>query len=102
MLSTEIKKKYEQAMLEGIRRGRLEGKREGKLEGKREGKQEGFLQGRIFTKQENLILLVKKKYGITRSEGALIKGVKDMRKLDRAFEQLLVSDTKENILEKLK
>ena len=63
------------------------------LEGKREGK--------IEDKQETLIRLIDRKYGIADEERTLIMSIHDPDLLDAALDEIVMSDDKALVLAKL-
>ncbi len=65
------------------------------------GKKEGEQIGRLEDKQEVLIRLLKRKFGLTADERDRIQSTKDLEKLDSALDVILSANTKEEVLTKL-
>ena len=65
------------------------------------GKEEGERIGRLEEKQEVLIRLLNRKFGLTADERDRIQSTKDLDKLDSALDVILSAATKEEVLEKL-
>jgi hypothetical protein len=65
------------------------------------GKKEGEQIGRLEDKQEVLIRLLKRKFGLTADEHDSIQSTKDLDKLDSALDIILSANTKEEVLKKL-
>ena len=59
-------------------------------------------RGKIIEKQDILIRLLKKKYGLSRDEVTLIKSIEDIKKLDTALDEILFSESKSEVLVLLK
>ncbi|OHD20510.1 MAG: hypothetical protein A2Y34_17940 [Spirochaetes bacterium GWC1_27_15] len=74
---------------------------EAKKEGIKEGIEKGKEKGELLDKQNVLIKLITKKFGITDNEKELIKKTTDLEKLDIALEDILFIDNKDEILSKL-
>jgi predicted transposase YdaD len=62
----------------------------------------GREEGRVTDKQDVLIRLLTRKFGITDAERQLIEATDDTAALDAALDELVVADTKEAVLEKLR
>ena len=78
------------------------GREEGREEGRQEGREEGREQGRVADKQDVLIRLLSRKFGVSNAERESIRGVEDPDRLDAALDEFVVAETKEAVLEKLK
>jgi hypothetical protein len=66
------------------------------------GREEGRQEGRVTDKQDVLIRLLTRKFGLTDAERQRIRGVEDTAALDAALDELVVAETKEAVLEKLR
>jgi hypothetical protein len=66
------------------------------------GREEGRQEGRITDKQDVLIRQLTRKFGLADAERQRIRGVEDTAALDAALDELVVADTKEAVLEKLR
>ena len=66
------------------------------------GKEEGERIGRLEEKQEVLIRLLNRKFGLTADERDRIQSTKDLDKLDSALDVILSAATKEEVLAKLR
>ncbi|MGM0675574.1 MAG: hypothetical protein ACQETQ_12845 [Spirochaetota bacterium] len=64
-------------------------------------KTKGREEGRVTEKQDVLIRLLSRKFGLTDAERQRIRGVEDTERLDAALDELVVAETKEAVLEKL-
>ncbi len=64
---------------------------------------EEFIQeGKIQDKQEVLIKLVSKKFGLTENEKTYISSVSDPDALERGLDKILFADSKEQVLSAIK
>lgn len=61
----------------------------GKIEGIAAGKAEGKAEGILLEKQETLIRLLERKFGITDAERAQVSGCRDTDKLTAALDEIL-------------
>ena len=96
----------EQLIAKGKNEGKLEGKREGKLEGKLEGKREGKLEGKLegqtLAKQQVLLRLLEKKFGLVDDpEKRKIRNCRDRDRLDQAIDLVLDADSIDRVLDSL-
>ncbi|MFP4492017.1 MAG: Rpn family recombination-promoting nuclease/putative transposase [Spirochaetaceae bacterium] len=71
---------------------------QGREEGIEKGIEKGRKEGTLLEKQDVLIRLVSRKFGITETEEELIKSVKNTKLLDKAIDELLFAQTKEELL----
>jgi flagellar biosynthesis/type III secretory pathway protein FliH len=71
-----------------------------KLETK--GREEGREEGRVAGKQDVLMRLLSRKFDVSDAERETIRGMEDPDRLDAALDELVVAETKEAVLEKLK
>ena len=71
-------------------------------EAEKKGIEKGKEEGELLDKQNVLIKLITKKFGITDNEKELIKKTTDLEKLDIALEDILFIDNKDEILGKLR
>ena len=62
----------------------------------------GREEGRVTDKQDVLIRLLSRKFGVSEAERESIRGVEDPDRLDAALDEFAVAETKEAVLEKLK
>jgi hypothetical protein len=62
----------------------------------------GREEGRVTEKQDVLIRLLTRKFGLTDAERQLIEATDDTAALDAALDELVVAETKEAVLEKLR
>ena len=70
-------------------------------QGIEKGKKEGERIGRLEDKQEVLIRLLNRKFGLTEGEHDRIESIADPEKLDTALDVILSATTKEEVLAKL-
>ena len=66
------------------------------------GREEGRQEGRVIEKQDVLIRLLSRKFGLTDAERQLIQATDDTAALDAALDELVVAERKEAVLEKLR
>ncbi len=64
-------------------------------------KTKGREEGRVADKQDVLIRLLSRKFGLTDAERQRIRGVEDTERLDAALDELVVAETKKAVLEQL-
>ena len=64
-------------------------------------RKEGIKEGKIQEKQEVLIRLLERKYSLTEQDRQHISSITDPDKLDRALDEIVVSETKEQVLKLL-
>jgi hypothetical protein len=64
-------------------------------------KREGIKEGKIQEKQQVLIRQLTKKYSLTLQDKQHISSITDPDKLDRALDEIVVAETKEQILKLL-
>jgi hypothetical protein len=62
----------------------------------------GREEGRVTEKQAVLIRQLSRKFGITDPERQLIEATDDTAALDAALDELVMAETKESVLEKLR
>ena len=62
----------------------------------------GREEGRVIEKQDVLVRQLSRKFGVSDAERESIRGVEDPNRLDAALDELVVAETKEAVLEKLK
>ena len=86
----------------GREEGREEGKEEGREEGKEEGREEGREEGALLNKQNILLRLLSQKFGLTNKESELISKQEDPQFLDKALDEVLFAESKEEVLKHLK
>ena len=77
------------------------GREEGHKVGLEEGLEEGIGKGRIEKSQSYLILLLNKKFGLTKEEEQSILNCDEEVKLDKALLEILTSETKAQVLDLL-
>ena len=63
--------------------------------------EEGELKGKIEEKQQVLVRLLKRKFGLSREETEQIMAVVDPYVLDRALDEIITAERKEEVLELL-
>ena len=80
---------------------KIKGKREGRREGRQEGRQEGMSLGQLREKQDVLIRLLDRKFGIGEAERELIRAVEEPARLDAALDEILFAESKDAVLGKL-
>ena len=71
-------------------------------EGKERGIKEGIQQGKIQEKQEVLIKLLSKKFGLADEEKKYIMSVSDSDALERGLDEIVFADSKEQVLSAVK
>ena len=69
--------------------------------GKEEGMQEGLQQGEILDKQKVLRRLIDKKFGLTEKESQIISNQPNPELLDKALDEVLFANSKEEVLKHL-
>ena len=62
----------------------------------------GREEGRLTDKQDVLIRQLSRKFDVSDAERESIRGVEDPDRLDAALDELVVAETKEAVLEKLR
>ena len=67
-----------------------------------EGKAKGKLEGELLNQQDVVIKQLNKKFGLKEEEKEFIRSVKDRKKLDKVIEEILFSESKEELLSYLK
>ena len=67
-----------------------------------EGKAKGKLEGELLNQQDVVIKLLDKKFGLKEEEKEFIRSVKDRKKLDKVIEEILLCESKEELLSYLK
>jgi hypothetical protein len=72
-----------------------------KKEGIEEGLEKGIEEGKIQEKQQVLIRLLSKKYSLTEQDKQHISSISDPDKLDLALDEIVVAETKEQVLKLL-
>ena len=80
---------------------RKEGMEQGIEEGIEKGLKEGELKGKLKDKQQVLIRQLSKKYSLTEQDRQHISSITDPDKLDRALDEIVVAETKEQVLNQL-
>lgn len=73
-----------------------------KEEGIKEGLEQGLEQGELLEKQNILIKLLSKKFGITEEETLFIGSIKDPERLQMAIEELIFAESKDRVWNCLK
>ncbi len=63
-----------------------------------EGQKRGKLKGKIEDKQQVLVRLLNKKFGLSAAEEETISRVTDIEALDRALDEIITSETKADVL----
>ena len=66
------------------------------------GREKGREEGRVTDKQDVLIRQLSRKFDLSNAERQKIRGVEDPDRLDAALDEVVVAETKEAVLEKLK
>ena len=89
---------YGQRML---KEGRAEGHQQGLNEGLQKGFQKGRSEGRVEGLQDSLKRQLKKKFGLAPEESVKINQVKDPALLEAALDEIITTDEKQQVLEKL-
>ena len=69
--------------------------------GKEEGMQEGLQQGEILDKQKVLRRQLDKKFGLTEKESQIISNQPNPELLDKALDEVLFANSKEEVLKHL-
>jgi hypothetical protein len=72
-----------------------------KKEGIEEGLEKGIEEGKIQEKQQVLIRLLSKKYSLNEQDKQHISSISDPDKLDLALDEIVVAETKEQVLKLL-
>ena len=67
-----------------------------------EGKAKGKLEGELLKQKEVVTKLLDKKFGLKEEEKDFIRSVTDREKLDKVIEEILFSDSKDELMEYLK
>ena len=75
--------------------------KQGEERGKIEGEKRGEIKGTIKGKQDLLIKLLRRKFGLSSSEEKMIRSVTDESKLDAAAEAVLDAKSKDEVLKVL-
>jgi len=75
--------------------------KQGEERGKIEGEKRGEIKGAIKGKQDLLIKLLRRKFGLSSSEEKMIRSVTDESKLDAAAEAVLDAKSKDEVLKML-
>ena len=94
METLETKEDTEVIIREFIKRGEKQG-----LE---KGIQQGVQRGILIEKQNVLIRLTRKKFGLSKAEAELIKNTRSTAKLEKALDLMVVTDVKDEVLRELK
>ena len=68
-------------------------------QGKQEGEKRGEIKGTIKGKQDLLLRLLRRKFGLSSSDEKMIRSVTDEVKLDAAAEAVLDAKSKDEVLE---
>jgi hypothetical protein len=94
-------REVEEAYMTIAEKLRKEGMEQGIEEGIEKGLKEGELKGKLKDKQQVLIRQLSKKYSLTEQEREHISSITDPDKLDRALDEIVVAETKEQVLNQL-
>jgi flagellar biosynthesis/type III secretory pathway protein FliH len=78
-----------------------QGIEEGLEKGLKKGLQEGERKGKIQDKQQVLIRQLTKKYSLTVQDKQHISSITDPDKLDLALDEIVIAETKEQVLKLL-
>ena len=81
---------------------RTEGRQEGREEGREEGRQKGREEGRLRDKREVLVRLLSRRFAVSAADQRLIEATEDAGLLDEALDELVVAESKEVVLAKLR
>jgi flagellar biosynthesis/type III secretory pathway protein FliH len=84
-----------------VKPGRFKLRKEGMEKGIEEGLEKGIKEGKIQDKQQVLIRLLSKKHSLTEQDKKNIYSTTDPDKLDRTLDEIVVAETKEQVLKLL-
>jgi hypothetical protein len=76
-------------------------RKEGMEQGIEQGLEKGIKEGKIQEKQQVLVRLLSKKHALTEHDKQHISSITDPDKLDRALDEIVVAETKEQVLKLL-
>ncbi len=68
----------------------------------KEGREQGILQGKLTGEREVLARQMSKKFQLTTADRKVITEAQDLEKLAQALDEIIVADTKEQVLAKLR
>jgi flagellar biosynthesis/type III secretory pathway protein FliH len=84
-----------------VKPGRFKLRKEGMEQGIEQGLEKGIKEGKIQDKQQVLVRLLSKKHALTEQDRHYISSITDPDKLDRALDEIVVAETKEQVLKLL-